>query len=540
MTNDKIVMNSNHLNGNYRNGKLENKAKLEDARILTLEEPKIPKPPLIESKNYKQHKGDKFEQSVVLRQSPVWSRAIMLSMIGLACFGIGWATFAKIEQVVRATGQLKPEGTVKEIQAPVSGVVKEVYIKDGQQVKPGDLLLIFDPTATNAELNSLNKIRASLIQENQIYRRLIEASSASETEVELLRGNLSKEAAFLLKNRVALVAENDLLRTELKNSGVGKSGLGVDEQEHLRTAKRELDSRSAAARLEIEQIKKQLAQNQVKFGDIKANLDIEQEIFDKIKTLAEEGAIAQLQYLQQQKKVQNLKAQIAELEQEQQRLQFDIEQGQQELTNTVAVSHKNVLAKITDNKKAIAEIDSQLTKILLDNEKQLADINSKISQAQTNAKYQQLRAPVAGTVFDLQAKNSGFVAKGSEELLKIVPSDNFIAEAFITNKDIGFVREGMKVDVRIDSFPFSEFGDIKGEVKSVGSDALPPNETYPYYRFPATIRLNQQSLSVQNKTISLQSGMSISANIKVREERTVISLFTELFTKQVESLKEVR
>ncbi|PMB30154.1 hypothetical protein CEN47_12465 [Fischerella thermalis CCMEE 5319] len=81
---------------------------------------------------------------------------------------------------------------------------------------------------------------------------------------------------------------------------------------------------------------------------------------------------------------------------------------------------------------------------------------------------------------------------------------------------------------------------MKGEVIWVGSDALPPDQTHPYYRFPAKIRLEKQSLDIKGKSISLQSGMSITANIKVREERRVMSLFTELFTKQVESLKEVR
>jgi len=132
------------------------------------------------------------------------------------------------------------------------------------------------------------------------------------------------------------------------------------------------------------------------------------------------------------------------------------------------------------------------------------------------------------------------VANPTQKLLQIVPNENFIAEVFITNKDIGFVRKGMKVDVRIDSFPFSQFGDIKGEIIDIGSDALQPDEIYKFYRFPARIKLNQQYLQVQDKHISLQSGMSISANIKVREERTVLSLFTEMFTNQVDSLKQVR
>ncbi|WP_341525539.1 HlyD family efflux transporter periplasmic adaptor subunit [Nostoc sp. UHCC 0302] len=525
------LLNGNQRNGNPKNGKHQNVVK-PDSRVLT-DQSKTTKEPLINS-NY-----PSFEQSVVLRQSPIWSRTIMLTLLGLACFGIGWACVAKIEQVVPATGQLKPQGTVKDVQAPVNGVVQELYVKDGQAVRAGDVLLTFNSIAPVAELNSLNKIRNALIQENQIYRQLMNASGTTGTELLFLRGKLPQEAAFLLKSRAALVAENDLLRTQLKNSGQD-SRLGIDEQQRLQVAKRELDSRSAAARLEVEKTKKQLAQNLVKLNDSKASLAIQQQILDKLKTLALEGGVSQLQYLNQRQEVQNRAAEVAQLVEEQQRLEFDIQKGWQELNNTVAVSDQNVLDKIGENKKRIAEIDSQFMKVLLENEQRLADVTSKISQAQLNVKYQELRAPVAGTIFDLQAKNPGFVANTTQKLLQIVPTENYIAEVFITNKDIGFVREGMNVDVRIDSFPYSEFGDIKGKVMSIGSDALPPDQIHQFYRFPAKIQLDKQSLAIKGKNVSLQSGMSITANIKVREERTVISLFTELFTKQVDSLKEVR
>ncbi len=524
-------LNGNRLNSNHKNGNNKNGAK-QDSPILTKQQ-KAAQQSLINSST------QEFEQSIVLRQSPIWSRTIMITLMALACFGIAWAYFAKIEQVVPATGQLKPEGTIKEIQAPVSGVVKTVNVKDGQDVKPGDLLLTFDSIASVAELNSLNKIRVALIKENEIYRRLMRASSATESELLFMRGNLPQETSFLLKSRAALVSENDFLRTQLKNSGQD-SRLGIDEQQRLEVAKRELDSRSAAAELEVEKTKKQLSQNQVKLEDTKAGLAIQQQILDKLKILAEEGGISQLQYLNQQQQVQTLAAEVAQLGEEQKRLQFDIQKGRQELSNTVAVSDKNILDNIANNKTRIAEIDSQFTKVLLENEQRLADVNSKISQAQLNVKYQELRAPVAGTVFDLQAKNPGFVANPTTKLLQIVPNENYIAEVFITNKDIGFVRKGMKVDVRIDSFPYSEFGDIKGEVAGIGSDALPPDQTHQFYRFPAKVSLDKQSLMIRGQNVSLQSGMSISANIKVREERTVLSLFTELFTKQIDTLKEVR
>ncbi|MFM7578551.1 MAG: HlyD family secretion protein, partial [Microcystaceae cyanobacterium] len=133
-------------------------------------------------------------------------------------------------------------------------------------------------------------------------------------------------------------------------------------------------------------------------------------------------------------------------------------------------------------------------------------------------KYQELKSPVAGTVFDLKAA-PGYVpqsaqAAQSDPLLKIVPDDYLVAEVNITNQDIGFVRKGMKADVRIDSFPYSEFGDIKGVVDSIGSDSLPPDENHRYYRFPLRIKLASQVLRTQDREIPLQSGMSVTANIK--------------------------
>jgi hemolysin D len=106
----------------------------------------------------------------------------------------------------------------------------------------------------------------------------------------------------------------------------------------------------------------------------------------------------------------------------------------------------------------------------------------------------------------------------------------------VSNKDIGFIHPGMKVDVRVDSFSFSEYGDIKGKIAWIGSDALPPTEVRRFYSFPAKVILDSQSLKTQGKALSLQSGMSISVNIKTRS-RNVMSIFTEQFTNQVEGMK---
>jgi HlyD family secretion protein len=97
----------------------------------------------------------------------------------------------------------------------------------------------------------------------------------------------------------------------------------------------------------------------------------------------------------------------------------------------------------------------------------------------------------------------------------------------------------MPVDVRVDSFPFSEFGDIKGELVWIGSDALPPDQIRQFYSFPATVRLDQQELMIRGNGVPLQSGMSVSANIITRD-RTVLSIFTDLFIRKVESVTTSR
>lgn len=537
-----------------------------------------------------------FEQDVILRQSPIWSRAMTWTIMGVTVFAIGWAYLAKIEQVVAARGQLKPKTVVKEIQAPINGVVKRVEVKDGEQVKKGEPLLVFDSDATEAELESLEEIRSSLVQENKFYRTLINSQlSPSAVEKAILDLKLPMEVQALALNRTSLVEENKLFKAQLSNGVDYTRTLKADQIDRLAAANAELKSRAKAAELEINQLQNQLIQNQVQLADAKEqliqdyivlkeiekrnresiaqaeeSLRIEQEILQSIKPLSEEGALAKVQvdrqlqevrdrqvqlterksngkieYENQKQKIQARQAEIQKLQEEQARIALDINQGREELKNTLAVSEKDVRDRIAENNKRIAEIDTQINKIIIDNEKRIAETNSQISAAKQTIKYQSLNAPVSGTVFDLQA-GPGFVPKSgqSEALLKIVPDagpDNpLIAEVYVTNQDIGFVRNSQDVDVRIDSFPYSEFGDIKGKVYFVGSDALPPDQIYNFYRFPVRVELAQQQLFIHNKPVELQSGMSVSVNIKVKENRTVLSLFTELFTKKVESLKQVR
>ena len=155
-------------------------------------------------------------------------------------------------------------------------------------------------------------------------------------------------------------------------------------------------------------------------------------------------------------------------------------------------------------------------------------------------------APVDGEIFDLRAY-PGYVPPGgqggiqaAQPVLQIVPEDDLVAEVFITPEDIGFVQKGMATDVRISAFPYSEFGDVKGQVLSISKSALEPEPPYDFFRYVATVKLDQPYIEIRGKKTPLQSGMSVQANIRVRENRTVFSLFGEKFFTGLDKFKEVR
>ena len=532
----------------------------------------------------------RFEQTVLLRPSPKWSHWTVTGIMGVTVFAIVWAFVAKIEQVVPAMGQLKPEGRVKEVQIPTSGVVEEVKVEEGQRVEQGDVLLVLDSTSSEAQVSSLKNIRQTLRQENKFYRALMgDEIAPDKVDESLAKVEIPREITYLARNRAQLQGENELLQAQL---GADAKNLTTQQQIRLRNAQAEVRSRTAAARLEVEQLEKQLNQNQVQLadareqlatarqvlGEIKVrnqesmvqaqeSLEIEQKTLNSIEPLVREGAIASLQLDRQQQEVNDRRAAIIEqrsrgkieydnqnqevitaraeierLQEEAQRLRLDIAQAREELVNTTAFSDKDILDKIAENEQRIADIDTQLNRSIVENDRRAQELNSQISSAEQTLKYETIAAPVSGMIFDLEAY-PGYVPPAGQAalpVLKIVPEDQLVAEVYIRPEDIGFVRRGMETDVRITAFPFGEFGDIKGEVAFIGEDTLEPEPPYDFFRYPAKIDLGQQYIEINGEDKSLQSGMSVQANIRVKENRTVMRLLFEKFFAGLDRFKEVR
>ena len=212
--------------------------------------------------------------------------------------------------------------------------------------------------------------------------------------------------------------------------------------------------------------------------------------------------MARNQFFMQRNRVQEVKAEVATLEEERSRM--------------------------------IGQLAAQLNQI----DRRMIQIDAELIGLGETISYRTIRAPISGKVFDASVSPQT-VINADQSVLKLVPANRLQANVEISDGDIGFVRVGLPVSVSVDSFPSGEFGYIDGTLIELGSDALPPDQQSGFYRFPATVKLDQQSVLSGDQELNLQSGMGISANIKLRS-RPVITIISDMFTKQLDGVKRFR
>jgi hemolysin D len=301
----------------------------------------------------------------------------------------------------------------------------------------------------------------------------------------VLETMLVKDGQRVIKGQVLLRLDNEAT---------------LDRQQSLRTT---ITAKQAQLRLKEVELARYLNLNDTEQTVTGQNLVLESEILQRLEGLKAVGASAELQYLQQRNKVREVDGELAKLK--------------------------------VDRLRQVAILEQSVEQI----KGELAELGSKLTELQVNIRYQDVRSPVDGVVFDLKPTGPGFVAQGSEPVMKIVPFDALQAKVEIESSDIGFVRVGRPADISIDSFPATDFGVLLGTVKGIGSDALPPDERNQTYRFPATIALDTQQLKLKSgKSLPLQVGMSLTANIKLRKV-TYLQLLLGEFKDKTDSLKQI-
>lgn len=232
-------------------------------------------------------------------------------------------------------------------------------------------------------------------------------------------------------------------------------------------------------------------------------LKTEKQIYINISPLAQQGAIQGTELLRQRNRVEQLESEVAQ------------------------------------SRANLQEVQAQLLKMKQESLREIADLERQLVEVQDTRDKEILRSPLDGVVFGLVPSSSGYAASAGETLVNVVPGGALEAKVFVTNRDVGFLEKGMPAQVRVDAFPYTQFGSIPGALKSIGTLPVEADPQNPQPRFPAYIRLDREYLTKGKDRFSVSAGQSVQANLVLRDKR-VISLLTDAVQKAFDSLRRIR
>jgi len=419
--------------------------------------------------------------------APRWFAWGIMAFAGLALL---WACLGRIDVVAVASGKVVPSGRTKLIQPSETAVVKAIHVTDGQRVEAGELLLELDPTTADAEV-----------------RR-------SESELMAARIDVARSTTLLdaiANGRAPQALQGDLSTVDAPPVRDALHWVQGQYQEY----RNNLDQAEAEVQRHAVQI--QAAQAQV--AGLRKTLPIAAQLAEDYRHLLAQQYVARHEYLDKQQAHLDLQRQL--------QMQLD--------------SVRQANAAQAEARKRREGVVAQARRNMLDLQQTATQNVASLRQALAKARYHeartQLLAPVAGTVQQLVVHTVGGVVTPAQALMVIVPHDQPVeVQALLENKDVGFVQAGQTVTVKVETFTYTRYGTVEGEVLSVSRDAIEDERRGLVYS--SRIRLAQDHLQVKGKEVPLTPGMAVSAEIKT-DQRSVISYFLSPLQQHVqESLRE--
>lgn len=404
-------------------------------------------------------------------------RKVLWSMLGLIGALFFWALISRLDIVAVAEGKLIPESYVKIVQPAESGIVKDILVKEGQSVHAGQVLMRMDTLISEADTKSIE----ADYQRKRLALRRIQAELAG-SPFKSQSGDppqLAQEiAAQYRANRSALEAAL------------------AEERSRLVKAKQEMAA--------VEQVRK-------KIEEVLPHYRQQDKAYEK---LVKDGFAGSL--MGSDKKRERL-----EKEQELQTQGFLIESAK---------------ANILQSEKKLAQIDSDYRRQLHTERNDIQGQFDKLAQEVAKQTHKQslleLKAPQDGVVKDLATHTGGTVVQPGTILLTLVPKDEILrAEVWVSNEDIGFVRQGQPVKLKFAAFPFQKYGMVEGIVEHVSADAgdgntanttqNDPSKKNQPLLYKALISLKDMALAMDSQRFSLSAGMQTNAEIWLGD-RTVM------------------
>lgn len=418
------------------------------------------------------------------------ARWLLWGTVAFIVIALAWSIFGQLDIIAVAQGKIVPSGQVKVVQPLENAVVRRLLVRDGMQVKKGQLLIELDATELGADQE---KVQSSLVDATLAAARarsLLAAVQANASVARPVAARAELPADKLLEANRLLASEYQAFRSELMTRDA--------EALHLLAQK---------------------ATTQETLNKLQALAPLYEQRAADLKRLLEKNYVPRHEYLEAENRRTET---VKEMDVQRRRLgEIDA-----------------LIAQQREQREAtIAGFVRQIREALVQAEQQLVQLQQEGVKLRSRSDLLELRAPVDGTVQQLAVHTEGGVVTEAQPLLVIVPANERLEiDAMVENKDIGFINKGQAAEVKVEAFPFTRYGILHGKVVNVSLDAIADEKRGLLYQ--TRVLLDQTSIGVEGKQVPLVPGMAVTVEIKTGRRRVIDYFLSPVLQHGSESVRE--
>jgi adhesin transport system membrane fusion protein len=377
------------------------------------------------------------------------------------------AAIVPLDEVTRADGKVIPSGQTQIVAHLYGGIVEDILVREGDMVKPGQVLLRIDNREAQADFGETRARMAALAAR----AARLEAEAQDRDEVQFAREITAASPQAAARERQFFRARRESLASELK---------GLVEQ--LRQREQELKQQEAL----VSSLEKKLASLRSELGTAYR---------------AGAGNVGRIEILRLQRETKDAEGELATERLRIPRIQSAILESRQK-----SADRKNVFL-------------SEARRDLNDTESEIARLKEKLEKLTFDVNRNEVKAPLRGIVKQLRVATKGGVVKAGEPLVEITPlDDSLVIEGRVRPSDIAFIRIGQRAMVKITAYNFATYGGLEGRVVEISPDAIEapekPGETY----FRVKVRTDKSFLEIGGKNLPIGPGMTAQVSVKIGEK----------------------
>lgn len=440
-------------------------------------------------RSLREHKQDtEFMPEIdgaILEDSPWFTRVTVWAVSACLITALIWANFAVLEEVTTGEGKAIPSSKVQVIQNLEGGIVTEIFVREGQIVDKGDVLMRLDDT------------------------RFL--SNKGETEAD----------------RLALIARIERLTAEAEGRDIAMPDeilrqapqLAEDELALYRSRQGRLQSEQRTLGEQLRQKTQELAEFRAKAQQYRSGLGLVQQELNMSQPLVASGAISQVEILR-------LRRSMVEL------------RGSLDATNLAIPRAESAMAEI---KSKIEESElafrSEAFRELNDARTELQKITATSVAIQDRVSRTTVQSPVRGVIKQLKVNTIGGVVQPGSDMLEIVPlDDSLLIEAKVRPQDVAFLHPGQNAMVKFTAYDFTIYGGLKANLELISADTITDEEGNSFYLIQ--VRTDKSHLGSEEHPLLIIPGMVASVDIITGKKSVLDYLLKPVLKARAEALRE--